>query len=501
MAADNGALSIKTAKAGVWSVGARLLAKSIDFIALIFLARFLGPGDFGLVAMAMTLIFIVEAIFELPLGAALTRVPDPTPRMYETAFTLSSLRGIVIGTILVGVAWPLAHFYNEPRITPLIIALAFAPILRGLASPRLVQFAKQMDFRRQAVMDVLSKLIAGVASISVAGLTHSYWAIALGTILTPTVLMVGSYILAPMRLRLTLKDWPLFADMVGWNILSQILIALNWQIGRLTLPRFVDTVSFGRYAMASDLTSIPFQTLIAPLGFPLTVAFVTSNEKGDLKSTYLKASGAVFILMVPIFSFLGIVSKPLIDLFLGQKWEGAAILLTGLAVASIIEIPTQGMPSLAIALNQSRRITLRSLVQCLAIIPLTIIGVSIYGVYGAVVATGLVAFIVLLMSMLTVKFLISASLREQIGALTGPLLAAMISGVVLYLAAQFINGDSPVLLVLQIGVVGVLYVSVYVASIYLLALRSKSTAGAEHLIISIAQDTLAKIRKSGRNGE
>jgi hypothetical protein len=140
-------------------------------------------------------------------------------------------------------------------------------------------------------------------------------------------------------------------------------------------------------------------------------------------------------------------------------------------------------------------------VQCLAIVPLTIIGVSIYGVYGAVVATGLVAFIVLLMSMLTVRFLISASLREQIGALTGPLLAAAISGVVLYFAAQFINGGSPFLLVLQIGVVGVLYVSVYVASIYLLALRSTSTAGAEHLIISIAQDTLAKIRKSERNGE
>ncbi|CAM5762701.1 lipopolysaccharide biosynthesis protein [Labrys miyagiensis] len=501
MGVESIALSKKTAVAGVWSVGARLLAKSVDFVSLILLARFLGPADFGLVAMAMTLIFVVEAIFEMPLSAALTRIPDPTRRMYDTAFTLSTLRGIAIGTVLGAISWPLAHFYNEPRLVYLIIALAFAPILRGLVSPRMVHFAKQMDFRRQAFMDVLSKVVAGMTAVATAALTQSYWSIALGTILTPTILMVGSYILAPMRPRLTLKDWPLFADMVGWSMLTQILLAINWQLGRFILPRFVDTVSFGRYAMANDLAGIPYQTLVAPLDFPLNVAFVTAHQKGDLKSTYLKASGALIILLLPIFTFAGLMSEPLIDLFLGSKWQGAAILLSGLALASIVQAPATPMPMLAISLNQSRRITLRSLVQCLALVPLTLLGVSLYGVYGAVMASCAVAFIVTFMTMLTVRAMIGASMKEQLISIAGPAMAGLASGAVLFYGTYFFTPNvSFLMLLVQIGILGLVYVGAYVASIYAVSRWFKSTAGAEQLIVSMGLATLAKVRRTALRG-
>jgi O-antigen/teichoic acid export membrane protein len=422
--------------------------------------------------------------------------------MYNTAMTLGGLRGAVIGCILAAGSWPLAHFYNEPRLIPLVSTLAFAPILRGLISPVLVHYARQMDFRRQAILDVVSKVLSGVTAVTVALLTHSYWSIAIGTILTPAALVVGSYILAPLRPRLTLKEWPIFADIVGWNILSQILMAINWQIGRITLPRFVETASFGRYAMASDLSAIPIQTLVAPIVFPLNVAFVTAQQKGDLKSTYLKATGAIFILMLPIYCFMAIASRPLIDLFLGSKWDGVAILLSGLAFASIIEIPCQPMLPLASSLNQSRRITLRALVQCLTIIPLTIAGVALYGVAGAVVATCSVMFIALIMTMITVKSLIDASYREQIGALVGPLLAVLGSGIILFFATRFIDtGSGTILLFLEIGVVGLIYVAFYICFIYLVSLRLPQTAGAEQMIVSIALDTLAKFKRSVRNGE
>ncbi|WP_413989173.1 oligosaccharide flippase family protein [Labrys okinawensis] len=497
MGADSIALSRQTATAGVWTIGARLVAKGVDFASLIVLARFLGPGDFGLVAMAMTLIFIIEAVFELPLWSALTRVPDPTPRMYGTAFTLSALRGLAIGVILASASWPMAHFYNEPRLIPLVIALAMAPILRGLMSARMVQFARQMDFRRQAFLDVTSKVIAGTAAVTLAVLTKSYWSIALGTILTPTVLMVGSYILAPMRPRLTLKDWPLFADMVSWNVLSQILLAVNWQIGRFILPRFVDTVSFGRYAMANDLAAIPTQVLVSPLGFPLNVAFVTSNERGDLKNTYLKAMGAIAILMFPIYSFMGLVSRPLIDLFLGSKWEGAAFLLSGLALSSFIQAAAAPMPPLAISLNQSRLITFRSLTQCLVLVPLVIAGVWLFGVPGAIFAVCVEACLIMFMTMLTVRLLVAASIREQITALAGPVAISAIAGTMLYCATLFIViGGNPLLLALQIAVVGLFYLAVYAGGIYLISRWVKSTAGAEQMIISIGLNTLAKFRRS-----
>jgi O-antigen/teichoic acid export membrane protein len=290
--------------------------------------------------------------------------------------------------------------------------------------------------------------------------------------------------------------------MVGWNVLSQILNAVNWQVGRLVLPRFVDAISFGRYAMASDLSGIPYQTLVQPLGFPLNVAFVKANESGNLKSTYLKASGAVLILLLPIYSVLAILSVPLIDTFLGCKWEGAAILLAWLSIACIIEAPSTPMAALAVSLNESRRLTLRSLVQCLVLVPLTIFGASHFGVLGAVGATCAAAFIITGMTMMTVRHLTSATLLEQFAALSGPLLAGIVPALALAGVAHFITQDPrlPFMLV-QIVVAGLLYLCLYVASIYAVSRWMKSAAGAEQMVISMGIGLLTKVGRTafGRN--
>lgn len=128
-------IASKAVGAGAWTVGTRLIAKLIDLAMLLCLARFLGPAEFGLVATAMAVVFIVEALFELPMAAALIRLPELTPAMLHTAFTLSLLRGIVIALLLLTLAWPLAAFNGEPKLTSLLAVLALAPALRGLVSP------------------------------------------------------------------------------------------------------------------------------------------------------------------------------------------------------------------------------------------------------------------------------------------------------------------------------------------------------------------------------
>ena len=61
----------RTAAGATIMIASRLITRCIDFAALIVLARLLSPEDFGLVAIAMSVIMIVEAIMELPLGYGL----------------------------------------------------------------------------------------------------------------------------------------------------------------------------------------------------------------------------------------------------------------------------------------------------------------------------------------------------------------------------------------------------------------------------------------------
>ena len=126
MQAEPAAFGHRAFNAGVWSIASRIAAKVIDLCTLLTLARLVGPDDFGLVAIAMTAVFVVEALFELPVAATLIRFDVLTPDRLHTAFTLGLLRGLVVAAMLVLVSLPLAAFCGEPRLIPLLAVLSIA---------------------------------------------------------------------------------------------------------------------------------------------------------------------------------------------------------------------------------------------------------------------------------------------------------------------------------------------------------------------------------------
>ncbi|MCZ2917061.1 oligosaccharide flippase family protein, partial [Acinetobacter baumannii] len=72
------------------------------------------------------------------------------------------------------------------------------------------------DFRRTVAAELLGKVMSLVVSAAVAMLTGSYWALALGTIVSPMTSALLSFVLAPYLPRLSLHDWRLFRNFLGW---------------------------------------------------------------------------------------------------------------------------------------------------------------------------------------------------------------------------------------------------------------------------------------------
>src|SRR3712207_6279647 len=93
-------LAMKTLQGAAWLVSARMVGRVIDFMTLLVLARALSPADFGLVAVAMTLIFVVEVVSELPLSQVLVRLDNIRKSHLDTAFTLAVLRILLIAFII-----------------------------------------------------------------------------------------------------------------------------------------------------------------------------------------------------------------------------------------------------------------------------------------------------------------------------------------------------------------------------------------------------------------
>lgn len=419
--------------AGVWAVGGKLLARVIDLGALLLLAVLLLPEDFGLVAMAMTLVLLVEAVTDLPIGQPILRVRQPTPDLYDTAFTLGVVRALVVGGAIAALARPMALYFQEPRLVPLITVLALAPMLRGCASPRMMDYTRAYDMRRDFLVSVLSKLAAFTAVTIVALMTRSHWAIAVGTITTPFVMLLLSYILAPYHPRFGLRQWREFTDIIGWNTLTQTISALNFQIDRILLGRALPVAPFGRYSLASDLSGIPFQGVLFPLFPPLSAAFARAETAEARRIAWEKALNAMINIMGPVLLGMALLAEPLVIALLGAKWQEAAPYLTGLALFALPSVMGHALTPLAMANYRLRLVTQRQAVELVFKLPMIMAGIYWGGVWGAIAARGLAVAAAAIYALAAAGQITGQSVSQQLWSLRRPV-AGMVVFVVLAMA-------------------------------------------------------------------
>ena len=495
MSTDQSSVASRAVGAGAWTVGTRLATKLIDLAMLLCLARFLGPAEFGLVAMAMAAVFVVEALFELPMAAALIRVPTLTSDMLHTAFTLSLLRGMVIALLLLAVAWPLAAFNNEPRLKALLAVLALAPALRGLVSPRMVEYARAFNFRPDAVMELSGKAAAFTVSVVIAIATRSYWAIAAATVCGPLVSTLLSYYIAPLRPRLTISHWTHFSSLIGWNFLSQFGAALNWQIDRLILPRLSTDTIFGQYAMGKQLSEIPIQALIQPLGRPAMAALATAGEKRS--SRYLQLSHGIALVIIPVIGVPVLWPEVLVRGVLGPAWLPAADWLRWLSALALLGLPAVLMGSLAITLDRARWVSVRTFIELLVRLPLVWLGAVHFGIAGAITGSAIATATGTVAALFIVRRLIHVGMARQLAGLWRPLVAMLPAGAILWLVTPILAASAGLTQMLALAALfGALYLLAYTFSVWLAWCMAGRPAGLERHLVNTMRNLFPQSNKA-----
>ncbi|MDU6134717.1 oligosaccharide flippase family protein [Bradyrhizobium sp.] len=410
------------ARGAIVLVIARLITRGLDLVTLVALGRLLSPTDFGLVAIAMSIVQILEAILELPLSLALMTLSTRTKSHFDSAFTLQLLRGLVLTGIVLAIAWPLSLVYDDHRLIWLLFALAAAPASRGLISPRTVEYAIKFNYLPSLTMDVAGKCTALAASVSVAWFTGSYWSIAVATIASPVTMLILSYCFAPYRPAFSLKEWRTFESYLRASTAAQLVAAVVWQMDQLLLGRFVSRADLGQFSMASNLAVLPLQVLVNQITSPLTVAFSAVKQDPDrLRAAYHKSAVGIMTIGLPILVWVSVNSDAIVRLVIGQKWLEAAPILHWLALGIIPSLFVGPLMPLATTLNRTVAFFRLNLAELCLKTPLMLVAIAHYGIAGVIAVRLVTATAVAGYAMYMVRGFIGLSLRGQ---LLGPWRAA-----------------------------------------------------------------------------
>jgi O-antigen/teichoic acid export membrane protein len=93
-------------KGALWMVSFKLVERGLGLVSTLILARLLMPADFGIVAMATSLIALLELFSAFGLDTALLQRKDPRPEHYNAAWSMNVLAGCVVGVLMVAIALP-----------------------------------------------------------------------------------------------------------------------------------------------------------------------------------------------------------------------------------------------------------------------------------------------------------------------------------------------------------------------------------------------------------
>jgi PST family polysaccharide transporter len=464
-------LSTKTIFGAGWVISSRLAGRLIDFLTLLFLARALSPADFGLTALAASLIAILDTALEIPLSQALTRLKAVEKAHLDTAFTLGILRGAGLSIVLVAAAWPFALLYHDPRLAALICFLALGPVARSLYSPAMVHFVRQISFRQAFAAEIIGKLTAAGAAITLVRTGAGYWAIAVNSVAAPLVATAVSHLVAPYRPALSVDRFREFRSFLGWFSSAQLLVAASWQIDRGLLGYFVSKATLGKYTMASDIAVMPTQSLIGPAMTPVMAAFSRiADERERLVSAYLRALTFTMMIAAPAGIGISLTADLAVDALLGPKWAESAFYLRWLSLATVLSAFYAPLYSLALAVNRPVLLFRFNLLEISCKILLVALGFYAFGLNGVVAARGAVSLIMVFVVLFAARRLAGISPLAQLASVWRvAFAAATMAALVLVLRHELAGrhlGDF-----VALGVIAAFGAAVYAAALFVLGVR------------------------------
>lgn len=482
------------ARGAAWMVLFRLFDRSVGIVSTAVLARLLIPADFGLVAMAMSVIAVIELITAFSFDIALIQKQDPQREHYDTAWTLNLLATAAGASVTMLLAYPAATYYGDPRLAPVMLAIGAAWLVSGFANVGTVDFRRNLDFATEFRMLAILRVITFVATMGAAWLFKSYWALIIGTAAGRISGLALSYAMHPFRPRLSLKYTRELLSFSGWILLTSLAGVLLSRVPHFFIGRNFGAQSLGAYTVSAEIALLPQTELAAPINRALFPAYARMVSDLDaFRRTSIEATTAIFLFILPISIGVALMAPEIVRILLGVQWAQAVPMIQVLSFAGAVSALTSNSMSVYQALGRPRLSTWVLLTRMAILFVALLLIATRYGAIGVAYAELCAALGSLLVSVPLLCSTLQLPMRTYFGSLLRPVMASTMMGAALYYLQPPAPADISVLdsvvRLLSGSLLGALIYPLCVALLWFLSGRRE---GVETLIFRKCRDEIAR---------
>jgi PST family polysaccharide transporter len=420
-----------------WTAGAFYLETVVRFGISIALARLLAPADFGTMALAMAFVGFVALMQDSGLSSALVQHPEPVTPAATTVLVLTTTGGV----LLAGASWVLAPlvaaFAESPQVTPLLRALGFLFMVRGLSNPPRALLQRAMRFRVLAAVEVASTAAYGVSGLALAAAGTGVWALVLAQIASELVTAALVWRYTAFRPRVAdfdLREARALGTFGRHMVAASLLGLLHVQIPTLLVGRMLGAEILGLYWVAFRWAQLPmngFTFVASRVAYPVYARL--RNEPGRFADGYLRVLQTIVTLALPASAGLALVADALVGTLYDARWQAAVDPLRILACYGFFAAVAATTGEVFKGAGVPKWVTIYAVLYNVVLAASLLVLGSTHGLSGIACATVLAPVVTSAVALSRVARILGIARRRMAALLVAPALAtaAMAAAVVL----------------------------------------------------------------------
>src|ERR1700730_8771322 len=368
----------QTIRGSFWTLIDAAGGQVLSLLAFLVLARLLVPQDYGVVALATSILAIPRVLLNEVLAAALIQRDDLQDGHINAAFWANlGLAGVFIVLAQIAAGW-IAETTGEPLVGPAVRWLSLSLIATALTSIVGAIYRRKFHYSTFALRTLIATASAAIVGVGMAFFGYGVWSLIVSQIVQA---VTGAWV---MWIGLTWRprfEFSFAAFRTLYKFASHVMAgnALRFatdRIDQIIIGSFLGVLALGYYYMALRLlTTINFMTISLVDNVMLPALSRMQDDRNKLVETYISMIWAAAILWVPTVAGLGLISSHLVPVLFGHKWDAAVPVILIVSVTAASQALVRPTSQVLLAVGKPNVNVLINLIQLAITVVSFIVGV------------------------------------------------------------------------------------------------------------------------------
>jgi len=322
-----------------WAVVLSWGQRAISMVFVIVLAALLGPEAFGIVAMALVYLAVIELFLEAGFLTTIVQREKLDREHLDSAFWVNLVWSVVLACVSFALAGWWADVNNAPELADVIRALSVLLVMGGLTITQQAYLQRTLAFRKLAVRANVAALVGGVVGLTLALWGAGVWSLVAQQIAIDLTALVLLWAVSDWRPGLRFSRAHA-RDLFGFTsgvFLANVGGFVNRRCDTLLMGLFFTPSVVGIYRLADRFVDTILELTMRPVGLvSLPHMSLLQRDPAALRETVATFTRIAMRTTLPALLVLAACSGYVLAV-IGPEWEIGSDALKLLCIVGIVK--------------------------------------------------------------------------------------------------------------------------------------------------------------------